>query len=379
MDRMLLKMPRIFRGILFFASFVALAAHAQTPSHVLQWNLQTVGESVEEGIDQETLDKSSQIFDTRLRAKIKYWFNENLHFDFQPVVKFQSGRNQSLDGSGSPDNSLFFNQAALRWVPSRQLVFSAGAINQGNLHTSLVSDEIPFPAIRAGGRISFGNSELALLGEVSVPTSNSLETNTNEIESSPSKDAVQIQFNWKPHAHQYIKNKIGYYAYKNLPSDIALASEPLGNTTREEATEHYVFEYGFQGIEIQSEWKIPLSGQFDFIGRIEAAENNLAPENHNKGLVYGAGLLWRLNSRHEIGLMGSQFRVESDVSPAFFANRDSFRNNRVGYEAETSWHLKKEKFKVTMAFKEADVILITGDQTKARLMQLKLETDYGSL
>lgn len=379
---MLLKKPRISTaasGLLFLLTyFVGVSALAQTPKYVLQWSLESKGQSVEEGIDQETLSRSSQIFDTRLKARSKYYFTENLHFDFQPVVKFQSGRNQAIDGTNDPSNGFFLKQAAFRWAPTSQLMVSVGAMSQESLHTSLVADDIPFPALRGGGRINSGNWEFATIGELSVPSSNTLGTNTNEVEATPTKEAFQLQANWKSSSY-FSKNKIGYYKYKNLPSDIAAQSEPLGNSARETAADTYAFEYDFQGLEFQSETEIPLQGPFDLWLKIEGAKNAMAPETLNTGYVFGGGVIWHASSRHRFGLDIYRFRIESDVAPAVFSNRASFRTNRNGYEVQANWYLKKEKLKITTAYKEADVIFVTGTQEKAKLIEIRLETDYANL
>jgi hypothetical protein len=385
---MLLKMPRIFGVPLILANFVGGVALAQDnslstaleikPENVVQWNLKFDGKSIEEGIDQEFLNKSAQIFDVRLRAKMKYWLTGTLSVDFRPVVKFQSGRSQSLDGAENPTDSFSLKQAALRWTPNSYFAMLAGSLNQGTLHTSVVADDIPFPAFRVGARMKPGNFEFGLFGEVSVPASNSLDTNTNEVEPNPIKEALQIQMNWKPNSLLFVKNKFGTYHYKNLPSEVANQSKLLGNTTTTITDDVAAFDFEFRGVEAKTELQIPIS-QFDLTLIAEGARNSGAPETKNTAYLGSIGLRWHASSRNSFFAQGWRFRVESDVAPAVFSSRDLFRTNRNGYEAQLGWHLKKEKFEIKMVYKEADVIEETPAQSRVRYYGLELETDYGSL
>lgn len=345
----------------------------------LDWNLKAAGESYEEGLDQQALNKTSKIFESRFGVNFQYGFSESLYLDIQPRIRFQSGRIQSLDGADSPNNSFSIRQAALHTSPVEIVKLSAGALNQRDMHTNLTVDELAFPAARAGLHFSPEVWQTGIVTEASIPSSNSLQTNTNEVEPTPTKTAAHVYLNWTPKSYLKGKNKIGYFKYNNLPSDVATASKLLGNSTELITQEESRFTYNYQGYEASSKWELPLLRRLDLLIDLEGAQNQSAPTGRNTAYSAGGGLRWIYNSKHDFTIDTRRFQIQSDVAPAYFSNRENLRTNRIGYDIGGKWHLKKQNFSVGFLYREAQVLIESPSQSLGRIYQINLETDYDSL
>ena len=398
---MWLKKPRIFKSSVLTRIFSLLAflmapsvsigqtqsqwqtrpsLHGTSESALdLKWRFKASGNSFSEGTTNDHQIAHQQLFETKLNLDSKYWLSEELFFDLEPSVKFQTGRLQAVDGANSPSNSLGLRQAAVQWLPSNYFWFSAGALNQAELHSYLVADELPFP----GARITLKNSthdwDFRWVAESSIPSSNSLQTGTTQVEAVPFKNVAQMQINWQPRSYLFAKNRIGYFSYQNLPSEVAQASSLIGNTTQRQNDDQWIFVYKYQGLEAASDWQLPVASKLDLLFGGAAAKNQEAPSSLNTGYTAYTGIRYLMNSRHDIELGGRYFHVEPDTAPAFYSNAANFRTNRVGYTAMAKWHLKKQKFAVSTYFSEAQVLFADPSQSRIRGFEIQLETDYESI
>ena len=381
----------VLTGIISLLIFLTSPAQAQNQTQIqwktrpsvrsldLKWQFKSAGRSLSQGRNQESQISNEQIFESKLNLDSHYWLSDELFFGFQPSIRFQTGRIQTLDGANAPSNSVGLKKAALQWLPSNYFWLSAGALNQGEIHSSLVADELPFPGARISAKTSFSNFDLLGLVESSIPSSNSLQTGTTQIEAVPMKNAAQIQLNWQPKSYLFSKNRLGYFSYQNLPSEVAEASSLMGNTTTRLSTEQWAFAYKYQGLEASSDWQLPLTTKIDFLIQAAAAQNQSAPSAYNTGYSAYTGLRYLMNSRHDIQFGGRYFRVEPDTAPSYYSNYGNFRTNRVGYSSEALWHLKKQKFSLAASYSEAQVIFEDPTQSRIRSFEIRLETDYEAI
>ena len=397
---MWLKKARILKlavltGVFSWLSFMGIPASAQETSQnlltqppnlasperawELKWQFKSAGRSMNQGTDAKTQISNEQVFESKLNLDSQYWLSDDLFFDIEPSVRFQSGRLQALDGANKPSNGISFKQAAMQWLPSNSFWFSAGALNQADLHTNLVADELPFPGARVTLKQSISSWDFQLVAESSIPSNNQLDTGTTQVESVPSKNAAQVQVNWQPKSYLFSKNRIGYYSYQNLPSEVAEASSLIGNTTTRLNTDQWAFKYKYQGLEAGSDWQLPLTGKIDLLLQGAAAKNQGAPAEMNTGYSMYSGLRYLMSSKHDVTFGGRYFRVEPDTAPAFYSNYGNSRTNRVGYTAEALWHLKKQKFSIGAVYGEAQTIFLDPSQSKVRSFEIRLETDYASI
>lgn len=355
-----------------------LKTEKEIPKYLFRWNMRAAGQAYDEGLDQTEKSQSQRIFEARLKSHIKYFFNQDLIFDFRPAVDFQTGRKQALDGADRPGNGFTLKHAALEWQALESLQLSGGALNQEEIHSSLVADDIAFPGARLALFTHPGDWTLGAVGESTIPSNSHLQTNTSSVESMPVKNVAQARITWSPKPYIYSKNRIGYFSYQNLPSDVAQASSLIGNTTERLTEEDYTFVYQYAGVEATTSWKFPLARTVDMQIKGAYAQNSEAPSGKNVGYLAGLGFIWRLNSRHGLQVNGEHFRVEPDLAPAYFSNSDNFRTNRLGYTQEVKWHLRKQNFSVGFVHTEAQTIYIDAAQSRAQFYKIYLETDYGT-
>ncbi len=345
----------------------------------LKWQFKATGSSYSEGTTASSQISNQQLFESKLNLESKYWLSDELSFDLEPSIKFQTGRVQALDGANAPSNSLGLRQAAIQWLPASFFWFSAGALNQADLHSFLVADELPFPGARITLKNSFNNWDLRWVAESSIPSSNSLQTGTTQVETVPVKNAAQMQINWQPKSYLFSKNRLGYFSYQNLPSEVAEASSLIGNTTTRLNDSQWAFSYKYQGVEASTDWQLPVASKLDLLIGASAAQNQAAPSTLNTGYSASTGLRYLINSRHDLEVGGRYFRIEPDTAPAFYSNYQNFRTNRVGYTAMAKWHLKKQKLAVGAFYSEAQVLFADPSQSRLRGFEIRLETDYESI
>ncbi len=384
----------LISSLMLFIGLSVSQAHAQAQSQWLtrnrfddssertldlKWQFKASGSSLSEGTTAKNQIANQQLFESKLNIESKYWLSDELSFDLEPSMKFQTGRLQALDGANAPSNSLGLRQAAVQWLPSSYFWFSAGALNQADLHSFLVADELPFPGARITLKNSFNNWDLRWVAESSIPSSNSLQTGTNQVETVPVKNAAQMQVNWQPKSYLFSRNRIGYFSYQNLPSEVAEASALIGNTTTRLNDNQWAFTYKYQGIEASSDWQLPIASKIDLLLGATAAQNQAAPSTLNMGYSAATGLRYLMNSRHEFEIGSRYFHVEPDTAPAFYSNYQNFRTNRVGHSANLKWHLKKQKFSVGASYSEAQVLFADPSQSRLRGFEIRLETDYESI
>ncbi len=391
LKRPLLSHKSILTGVFSLVSLLVSPAISQTHSLMtvpndtsarawgLKWQFKSAGKSLSQGTDTSIQISNEQLFETKLNLESQYWLSNELFFDLEPSIKFQSGRMQALDGANNPSNSIGLKQAAVQWLPSNYFWLSTGALNQAELHSSLVADELPFPGARVTLKKSLNTWDFKWVAESSIPSSNSLQTGTTQVEAVPLKNVAQLQINWQPKTYLFSKNRISYFSYQNLPSEVAEASSLLGNTATRLNNEQWGFSYNYQGTEASTAWQLPLIGKFDLLLEAAAAQNQSAPSSLNTGYSASTGLRYMMNSRHDLTLAGRYFRVEPDTAPAFYSNFGNFRTNRVGYTTSVEWHLKKQKFTVGAHYSEAQVIFTDPAQSRIRGFEIRLETDYEAI
>lgn len=321
--------------------------------------------------------QQSKLADFRLDFKVLYTLNSYLNLDFQPIVKFQSSNQQTLDAADAPDNKLLLYQAAVNFKPIYFFTLSAGALNQGPVHTSLLIDDIPFPGARADFAIyTSRDTSLDLFAETAIPATSSLSPNTNDIEPTPSLNSVSLKFRTQSAASYSWTTSAGYFAYSQLPSAVAAQSYLLGNTVQLNSPNEGVFKYQYQGYEAKTKFKLTVMRGMDLFVGGEYLQNSKAPSSLNTGSLFFAGTDIFLRKGLSVMVSGGYFRIEPDAAVAYFAPQGYFNTNRVGYMAETYLNFKRESFRLGLRYSEAEAMYISPVQNRERALLLRLETTY---
>ena len=321
--------------------------------------------------------QQSKLADFRLDFKVLYTLNSYLNLDFEPIVKFQSSNQQTLDAADTPDNKLLLYQAAVNFKPIYFFILSAGALNQGPMHTSLLIDDIPFPGAR--GNIAIYSSRdvnLNLLAETAIPATSSLSPNTNDLEPTPSFNSAALKFKMDSPASYSWTTLVGYFSYSQLPTAIAAQSYLLGNTVQLNSQTEGIFKYQYQGYEAKSKMKFSVIRGMDLFFGGEYLQNSKAPAGLNRASLLFAGTDVFLKKGMSLTVSGGYFHIEPDAAVAYFAPQSYFNTNRVGYMAETYLNFKRESFRIGLRYSEAEAMFVSPVQNRERAILLRLETTY---
>lgn len=324
-------------------------------------------------------DEQSQhkFVDLRFDLRSKYILAPTLTLDLQPSIRLVSGQSQSIDGADNMENKIILNQAALHWSLFNMSTLSAGALNQRYLHSSMLMDDMVFPAARASIEIKNGAFESKIGAETAIPTSSSLSTNTRELEPTPSLNTAFLSMKWSQN-NFFWKNNIGYYLFNNLPSSVAQQSMLLGNSVKSISDAQYSFNYQHQGIEAFTELQIPVFQSFDLLASADYLSNDKVNSQEGQATRYLGGGTVHFLGGIDWTLKGGVFSVAPEAAVAYF-NSHSFETNRQGFTIESTLAFKPEAFKIGVQYSEAEVIFKNPIQTREKSVIIKLETFYANL
>lgn len=330
------------------------------------------------GLESKDSSTQSNLVDFSLDLRSLYYLTSSLYLDFQPTLRFASGQYESFDGADKEDNKFLLHQAAVHYKPTTFFSLSVGALNQRTLHTSLLMDDLAFPAARLESDGSLGHWNSGVSVETAIPTSTSLSTNTNSLEPTPSFNTLSARVNWAPQRNLYWKNSVGYFQYNNLPSAVAQGSMLLGNDVNPVSDADYAFVYKFQGLEAHSEFKFPVSILDMGLGA-EYVENQSAPSSLNSAYKFYSYTSMPITKGMDLSFKASYFSVAPDAVVAYF-NAWDYEANRVGYSLESSLRFKKEKFNVSLKYTDAQLMYINPNQQSGEhILYIRLETFYADI
>lgn len=353
------------------------------------------------GLSHQSESSQSKLLDFRLELKLDYYITPYLRIDAIPVLKFQSGTQQTLTATDSADNKILLYNAAITVAPFAYFNLSLGALNQRYLHSNLLIDEIPFPAARLEWTLipennnnsennwnkeskeskesdirTMGTGQLSLILETAVPTSSSLSTNTKEFETTPSLNSLALNFKLTPQVRQLFQVKLGYFSFSALPGSVAAKSYLLGNTVDKISDTEGEFEYGYQGYEGSLLGRTPMSNSVDIYAGAEYLKNALAPEGLNTAWLTFIGSEIYFGPLVSMDLRSSYFQIEPDATVSYFSSNKFFNTNRVGYSFESFLKFHKEGFRVGLRFTDSEIMYEHPIQTRESAIYLRLETLY---
>ncbi|HEX7675707.1 MAG TPA: hypothetical protein VF412_16140 [Bdellovibrio sp.] len=350
----------------------AISAKKEKSKFTADWRLRLAGTDFHDDQSQ------SKYVDFRLDVRSKYLLTESLTLDLQPSIRMVSGQNQTIDGADKMENKILLNQAAAHYTPVEWFRLSAGALNERAIHTSLLIDELAFPAARTTALIKSGIFEMGFYLETAIPTSTSLSTNTKDLEPTPSLNTAALIWKFQSNKETFWKTGVSYFMYNNLPSAVAQQSLLLGNTVQNVSDAQYNFVYQFQGEEFGTEIQVPVFKYVDFVGQAQYIHNDKAPSEDATGYLALAGAKIHMTHNMDWTLKGMYFSIAPEAAVAYF-NARGFETNRVGYGAETLFSFKKEGFNVGLQYKDAEVMYENPVQSREKQFILKLETFYADI
>lgn len=329
------------------------------------WNLRLGGRSARDEFSQKTVSTFG------LDAQIEYKLMNDLNVIIWPTLNAVSGHAQTDSDFDVNKSALFVRQASADWKIFSGMTLSGGVLYQPTVHSNLLFGEWAFP----GFRIAFESDptyvvQATAFAQSTVPTSQSLSTNTKDFEPTPSFNSIGAGIQYD-NTSILLRTRLNYFVYKNLPSNLAFQSGLLGNSVKTSNNLDAQFASDYQGLETVSEaqihWSKTFGTRFDLVG----IRNQAAPAELNQGYSSQISFDFRFN---KITLTPSYlyFRMEPDAAVASFVD-SRIDTNRVGYRTRLTLQYKN-KFRVYIGTGERDVIYQSASQSRERIYDLGLET-----
>lgn len=331
------------------------------------------------GVDSEDSQSASKYVGFGLEAKSKYYLLPNLYFGLDPLIRFENGAYQSIDGDRKNESGVYLKEAAAHWRFMEGSSLAAGALNQSAIHSELLIGDQAFPGVRGEVQIfKLGNFQTVFDAEQAIPTSTSLSENTTGVESTPRFLSASLGFNYESHLY-YWKTRVGAFSYDNLPSTVAFESGLRGNTVSSVTESESAFVYQYQGIEALSSLRFPVMRGWDFTAETSYLKNNKAKSELSQAYAASIGSEFFFIGRKSLDMKLTSFRIEPDAAVAYFNTPYFYSTNRVGYSIESFLNFKKYNFNVGARYTEAEVIFLSPVQSREKSLMFILETGYANI
>lgn len=357
----------------------SLSFAASVTSNTGSRQLEAAWRMVLAGVNAQDAQSSSKYVGFGMEAKSKYHLHPDLYFSLDPLIRFENGSYQSLDGERKNESGLYLKEAAAHWTVWQGSAIAAGALNQSTNHSELLIGNQAFPAVRADVQLfKLGDLQTVISAEQAIPTSSSLSTNTNSVESMPRFMSASLAINYET-ALYFWKTRIGSFAFDNLPSAVASESGLRGNTVLSLTESESLFIYGYQGIEAMTSFRLPVMRGWDFISEASYLQNNKAKTDLSRAYAASVGSEFFFVGRKSLDIKLTSFRIEPDAAVAYFNSNKYYNTNRVGYSFESFLNFKKYKFNIGARYTEAEVIFLNPTQSREKSLMLILETAYANI
>jgi len=331
------------------------------------------------GVDSKDSQTASKYVRFGLEARSRYHLLPDLYFALDPVMKFENGTYQSIDGKREGKNSLSIKEAAAHWNFLKGSDLSAGALNQSKTHSDLLVGDQAFPGVRADVQIfKIGNLQTLVTAEQAIPTSRSLSANTTGTEATPRFMSASLAAHYQTSMYHW-KTRIGTYAFENLPTTVAKESGQRGNSVVALTEDEALFVYEFQGIEAMTSLRFPMMRGWDFISEASFLQNNKAESDLSRAYAASIGSEFFFIGRKSLDVKLTRFRIEPDAAVGYFTSGKYSYTNRAGYSFESFLNFNKYNVSIGARYSEADIIYLTPVQSREQTLMLILETSYAAI
>lgn len=277
----------------------------------------------------ESKQIKSRVFRYRMIFAKKVKLTDTLSFDFKGGFDLETGsNNSSIIDVYAPQRQLVLRRAVIKWKPLDYFNFEVGGLRH---YTSdfLIVSRAPFFGARANINFDFYDNYTFFFSlEESIPNNYFLaeRIGTIEEEGTPhfSMQKAGVRLNGDILA---VESFVNYYRYSNLSSGVASQSQFLGNSISGGGNNNSAFLYGFSGIQSFSRLNFHFNKNYGIDLQFTYAFNNDAPDRINKGIATTAGLKFFDNI-----VYFTNFQIDSDISPGFYASNSLGFNNTKGYD-----------------------------------------------
>jgi hypothetical protein len=141
----------------------------------------------------------------------------------------------------------------------------------------------------------------------------------------------RVGLGWSPNDDFSVEARAAHYLFENLPETAAYPSRFIGNTVVGEGLAHSEFVYPFRGIDLEFVSAARLLR--GLTTQLEATwlRNAEAPAGRSDGYTLGIRFETAVARGWNVRPFAQLYRLESDVIPALYTDRDSGHTNRRGF------------------------------------------------
>jgi hypothetical protein len=279
--------------------------------------------------------------------------------------------------AAAPAASLMLNEASLEFQPVHLFKLRAGALNQSAYNDPIFLNSIAFPGAEETLKFDFDKFSLAFQSEQAIPTSSTtapVETQTYGV---PSFFLSRVEMSSRGRTGLLGSAHVGYFAFNNLPAEVAQESRLLGNTVSGLGVQGAQFAYNYAGYESGVNLRFVTAGSSLTPMVYGNWVNNLqVPASMGQGLLGGVGLGMQLTGDLTLTPRFELFELDSDSSPAFYNVTMYGHNNYAGESAVISLAFAKSKINVDARFSAGQLIDPSPFQTNFVLVGLNLSKGY---
>ncbi len=347
--------------------------------------------------------KETNLTRLSLSSRLQYVPTDYFSLLAAPALKYKSGFQTKDDSpnagtfNGSKTDLIIKEAAIDLSAPISSEIrtgFLVGAIDQSRFHTSLLMSEKAFPSvIVAVGNLStkyFTNKKntlnaatvshssltngFKLFAQSSVPTSEGLRSETNELESAPSFFSAGLIANYDLLSQLVADLKVSYFQFKNTPVLVSTQSSYWGNTTDSVNATQSRLRYEPTGVEAQLGFDLTITKGWTYQVQAVGVNNQEAPEDMARAYSLRNGLQWQVNKNWAFTPSYKYYRIDSDATISYYLD-PAYETNRVGHQLELSLE-NKNIFKIGLELREETVLKESFYQSKNQIYMLKLESGY---
>lgn len=281
----------------------------------------------------EGQDINARIFGYRFRVDAEDEVSDDLSMFFSASAILETGSNEVVADQKefAPLETVVLNEGGVKYEPFDFIALRVGALSPREYNSPLLLTSSPV----------IGAQQILDLGIIyfkslqAIPNNNRLARRVGTLDNgTPALFLHSIGIKYK----KYFKFEASRFSFQDLAPNIAIASRQFGNSTNQAGGEAERFLYGFNGVNLMLDTKLPIGkafvgvyGQYIF--------NEDAPEERNEGYRAGARFSYR-----SIGIEGEAFKSESDTSPGFYNSKYFGHNNVEGQAAAIFRETKKSQF-----------------------------------
>ena len=351
-----------------------LPAQPQTQAksdYSLKWQFEM------DGIEaKDDLNSHKSEFLTGFRMSFDKQLNSWIAVNITPELVAQTGYLQAPDVENPQSSRIDIINASLDIMPIQYTKASVGSLSERNeeLHGPLMFKDLSFPAgrlvLQTNPKSSF---KLFAYGESAIPTSSSINNNSNDLNTVPSLNTAGVGLDLGKKNDSFSAHaRVGYYQFADLPYSIMTASALLGNTGTQTSGSDYTLTHKYSGLEALVSGRLNI---YKFYGDIfaEGLKNNEAPSGYNQGWMAVGGVGYNFTKNFAVEPFYEFFYIEPDATVA--AYNDSWINTNQNGSLVGLEFVVSKVYHLQVAYEDRLPVYVNPSQPAEQIGILRIRSD----